>query len=238
MKTKRFLAALLALNIAYGITETPFLDLTDFSVKAENTVAVSDTLDSGMTWSIDEEGTFTITGTGEIDANHHYTIGHGWYDYKERIKKVVIGNGITTIPEFAFAGCENLVAVELPDTIEELGRCSFTGCAKLDKINFPDLRINKELILLFSGNIEEKYLNSKLIDFLLFILNNLVLFWYSSIIGKILLNNSDSFFLFIYSLITLYNSIKLYLGFKIKSFVNFIIFILYLTFWKIVNNES
>lgn len=41
---------------------------------------------------------------------------------------------ITTLDESAFAGCEQLLAIYLPDTVTALGRYAFEGCIRLEEV--------------------------------------------------------------------------------------------------------
>ena len=53
------------------------------------------------TWSVDPEGTLTITGSGEISYP-------GWLKYSANIKKIIVGEEITEITNPVFHGCQNL----------------------------------------------------------------------------------------------------------------------------------
>ena len=54
------------------------------------------------------------------------------------ISKVRIRDGITAIPDYAFAGCENLVDVVIPKTARTIGKCAFAQCVNLTQINIPE----------------------------------------------------------------------------------------------------
>ena len=77
-------------------------------------------------WAFDEAtGTLTISGTGAIYDDFFANI--------PEIKELVIEEGITFIGMGTFAFCENLVHVELPDTLTEIGTGAFrsTGLVEL-----------------------------------------------------------------------------------------------------------
>lgn len=59
-------------------------------------------------------------------------------DLPEGISKVQIRDGITAIPDYAFAGCENLVDVVIPKTARTIGKCAFAQCVNLTQINIPE----------------------------------------------------------------------------------------------------
>lgn len=54
-----------------------------------------------------------------------------WYEYKYSITKVVFGEGVTSIGDYAFFGCSGLTSVEIPDTVETMGMQAFANCTSL-----------------------------------------------------------------------------------------------------------
>lgn len=86
--------------------------------------------------------TLTITGSGAMD---NYTAEGGeltnstmpWAADMLKIKKVVIGEGITHLGEFAFFKATNLKTVSLPSTLVEIGAHSFQYAAKLTQVQLP-----------------------------------------------------------------------------------------------------
>ena len=89
-----------------------------------------------------EEGTVTISGIGEVNQP-----SYGWN--KEKIKKVVVMNGVTSIGEEAFSGCSNLTNIEIPNSVTSIGEKAFSGCSNLASIKIPDTvtNIGKEAFL-------------------------------------------------------------------------------------------
>ena len=110
---------------------------------------------NNLTWTLDDEGTLTISGRGEMYSNIP------WYNYTREISQVVIENGLTTIGISAFEnctklrtitipdgvisigeralyGCMNLTTVEIPDSVTTIGAQTFQGCTKLATVSLPD----------------------------------------------------------------------------------------------------
>ena len=86
---------------------------------------ISGTVGENITWKLAVDGTLTITGTGEMEATP-------WCNYNKSVKKIVISEGITTIADNAFDGCENAEGtLELPTTLKEIGDYAFQDCSKL-----------------------------------------------------------------------------------------------------------
>ena len=82
-----------------------------------------------LTWELDEKGTLTISGTGDMDKT---------FNQNAEIKAVVIGNGITRVCDSAFYFCENLKSVSFPNSLKEIGNYVFYGCTKLTGVTLPD----------------------------------------------------------------------------------------------------
>ena len=93
-----------------------------------------------LTWTLDADGTLTISGTGEMgiqgepDPNEE---DYPWYDYAQSITAVVIESGITTLSRAAFYECGNLASVLLPDTLTYIDDFVFTRCNSLKSISIP-----------------------------------------------------------------------------------------------------
>ena len=51
---------------------------------------------------------------------------------------VTIPNGVTSIGNFAFQYCTNLVSVSTPETVQRIGSYSFSSCAKLSGLTIPE----------------------------------------------------------------------------------------------------
>lgn len=85
-------------------------------------------------WKL-EGSTLTIQGTG---AMYDYTTTtQPWNSYKDQIVTVKILTGATTVGQCAFAYCENLYNVMLPDTITAFKNGAFMGCKKLCGATLP-----------------------------------------------------------------------------------------------------
>ena len=85
-----------------------------------------------LTWSIDEEGTLTISGTGamwdydyvSVDGVWHTTAP--WYSYSPT--KLVLNEGITYIGYYAFQQAEFTGSLTLPESLTSIGSFAFDGC--------------------------------------------------------------------------------------------------------------
>ncbi len=92
-------------------------------------------------WHLDKETLFLyIEGEGDMwdfNGDWQYEAGHmepdpnrslaPWFSYKMYVETVCIGEGVTSISENAFAHCERLTYVSIPDTVCSIGFQSFLG---------------------------------------------------------------------------------------------------------------
>jgi hypothetical protein len=110
----------------------------DVNIIAEFEIAPIDQGNAGfgkLTWKMYGDGTLTITGTGEI---YYGDNPPPWNEYREAIKKVVIGDGVTVIPGAAFRECTALEEVTLPASMTSIGDFAFYKCTALKAITIPD----------------------------------------------------------------------------------------------------
>ena len=82
-----------------------------------------------LTWTLDG-GTLTISGSGAM-ADYIRTNQQPWTNQRRNINKVVIGDGVTSIGDNAFANCPGLKAVELPEN-GDLGTIKYNAFSWLD----------------------------------------------------------------------------------------------------------
>lgn len=54
------------------------------------------------------------------------------------LKKLVIGDNVTEVPDHIASGCTELEEVVLPDGISKISKSAFSGCVSLKKINLPE----------------------------------------------------------------------------------------------------
>jgi hypothetical protein len=58
-----------------------------------------------------------------------------WYFFREYIRYVRIEQGVTSIGDYAFAGCYNLQSIDIPASVTSIGENAFTGCTNLNYIS-------------------------------------------------------------------------------------------------------
>ena len=88
-----------------------------------------------LTWTL-EDGTLTISGTGEMED--YYATTAPWGENCSLIKSVVISDGVTSIGYGAFSGCSSLTSVTIPDSVTTIRYDAFSGCSSLTSVTIPD----------------------------------------------------------------------------------------------------
>ena len=122
----------------------------------------ADTIASGecgaeATWTLDSNGTLTISGTGNM--TDYNSMSAPWYSQANNIKKIVVEDGITNISRYSFSDLRNVTSVSIgsdvteikfrafsndyslksvtiPDNVTSLGNCLFENCSELTTVKF------------------------------------------------------------------------------------------------------
>ncbi len=92
--------------------------------------------DAEQGWSL-QDGTLIITAQGAM-RDYASARETPWFSSRADIRKIVVQNGVTTIGDYAFYGCDNATSVSLPGTVTQIGRLAFYGCKKLTKLDLPN----------------------------------------------------------------------------------------------------
>jgi len=97
------------------------------------TIVESGTLDNGLTWTLDSEGTLSFSGEGALpDVSFGPGGGVPWSLLT--VKKLVIKSGITSIGQSGFANHTALTSVTLPDSVTAIGNNAFSQCSNLQTV--------------------------------------------------------------------------------------------------------
>lgn len=109
---------------------------SDGEVKESIEQIASGTCGNNLTWVLDVRGRLTISGKGNMDNYATYPSAP-WYDYRDRIFSVVIEDGVTSIGNSAFDGC-NISNIEIAQSVNRIGHWAFRGCSNLTRISIPE----------------------------------------------------------------------------------------------------
>ena len=125
---KRLLALLLVFVMVVGLLPQTVLFAS---------AAYSGTCGENLTWTLDDNGALTISGTGAM-KDYSYLSEAPWYNYRSEIKTVVIGDSVTSIGSDAFSDCDALTSVTIGNGVTSIGFQAFSICNALTEITIPD----------------------------------------------------------------------------------------------------
>ena len=95
-----------------------------------------------LTWTLNR-----LTGHLSIEGSGDMTIGYVrpwadskavWFDYTDQIRSVRLPEGLTSIYESAFAGCDALTSVTIPGSVTSIGNSAFSGCSSLTSVTISE----------------------------------------------------------------------------------------------------
>ncbi len=120
-------------NISHYITRYPEGYVPPDDPEANVSIA-SGTLDGGLAWNLTKAGTLTISGKGTM-PDYSSAGDQPWRPNSGKIRKVVIGDGVTGIGSCAFWDC-GVFSAEISDSVTAIGNSAFRG-SSLISVNIP-----------------------------------------------------------------------------------------------------
>lgn len=85
----------------------------------------------------DENGVFVYTGVKVREA------------YRDKVKKVIVKDGVTSIGEGAFSYCKSLTSIAIPSSVTSIGYEAFYRCVSLTSITIPSSVTNIQGLTFF-----------------------------------------------------------------------------------------
>ena len=126
-RTKRLLAVMTAAMMTFG--SIALIPASAAAVKSES-VAVQSGTTGDCTWTLDDDGTLTVSGNGEMG-------GYGYYQW-DNAKKVIINEGVTAIGENEFFACYDLESVSIPSSVKTINKLAFALDEKLTDVTISE----------------------------------------------------------------------------------------------------
>ena len=96
----------------------------------------SGTCGPNLKWYLTDYGVLTISGKGKMYDYSYDNNRAPWYG--NYIKRIIIGDGITTIGRLAFQYCRALTSVTIPNSVTEIGGRAFYNCSALTSVTIPN----------------------------------------------------------------------------------------------------
>ena len=99
-------------------------------------------IDSGswgenLTWTLDENGLLTISGSGAMSPSL-FQDDSEFHRHQDEIVSVSLPEGLTSIGDYAFTTCWNLTSVTIPEGVSSIGKFAFEECSSLNSAVIPD----------------------------------------------------------------------------------------------------
>ena len=91
-----------------------------------------------ITWNFDgSTGTLTLSGNGEM---YNLSPGEGaeWHAYYDKVKRIVINKGISSIGTNAFYGLDQAESIDIPDSVKTIYPGALQGCESIKELNLPN----------------------------------------------------------------------------------------------------
>ena len=128
---KQVLSGLLVLCLIFSL-----LPVSAFADEA----TASGTCGYNLTWTLDGDGTLTISGTGAMTDYSNYGAPYNapWFNSRTPIKSAIISYGVTSIGDYAFYYCTSLTSVTIGNSVTSIGEHAFEGCSSLASVTIPN----------------------------------------------------------------------------------------------------
>lgn len=131
---------------------------TASGTEVKSTIVASGSCGENADWTLDEEGTLIISGTGGMFSN----LGTlPWADHADSIRTLIVEDGVTSLAPISFdeytcltdvtiadsvselywglfSRCYGLKNVRLPSSITDIPQFTFYACTSLEEIQIPD----------------------------------------------------------------------------------------------------
>ena len=109
---------------------------TLMNYSGDSSAETSDVCGDNLTWTLDEKGTLTISGTGDM-YDCPSGISEPLFTPMHLVRTVVICDGVTSIGDYAFFGYPYLSEVTIPNSVKSIGDYAFFQCEALTNITIP-----------------------------------------------------------------------------------------------------
>ena len=150
------------LMLGIVLTAMMLFVLPAMTVRAE--IVDSGECGEDATWTLDDEGTLIISGSGAIKDYEAYSEEESPFQSKI-IQNVIIEDGITRVGTYAFYEQENLKNITFPDSLLSIGQYAFCSSEALNSLILPEqLTTIEEGAFMFCGALKSVVFAESLIS--------------------------------------------------------------------------
>ena len=89
-----------------------------------------------LKWHLTDDGVLTISGKGKMNDYSDSYNSAPWRYFG--VKRIIIGDSVTTIGYSAFDGCSSLTSVTIPNSVTTIGEDAFSNCSSLTSVTIPN----------------------------------------------------------------------------------------------------
>ena len=107
--------------------------LLSISVSAADVIASGKHDGGPVTWTLTSDGVLTISGNRSMQDKSAYE----WASYANQITRVVVEDGITSIPQKAFANYSKLESIYIGNTVTVIATEAFAHCNNIKNLTIP-----------------------------------------------------------------------------------------------------
>lgn len=143
-------------DTSHYITRYPEGYVSPDDPEADKSIASGST--AGLAWNLTNAGTLTISGNGAMQ-DFVSVEDQPWHEHGGKIRKVVVGDGVTSIGSCAFWKCgvlsaeisssvttignsafrgSSILSVAIPSSVKTIGDDVFSGCQNLDSVTISE----------------------------------------------------------------------------------------------------
>ena len=120
-----------------------------------NAQAQSGQCGENLTWSF-SAGALTLSGSGAMTDFSEDTMAP-WYPLRNQILRLELPQGLSNVGNLAFYGCDKLLAVNIPDSVSSIGSYAFANCAALKDLGVRIFRLCQPGCSLSAGKSEHHW---------------------------------------------------------------------------------
>ena len=98
--------------------------------------------DSATLTEVSPKPSGALTIPSELGGQPVTSIGKGAFAGCESLKSIAIPNSVTSFGEGAFCDCESLKSITIPNSVTSIGEDAFYGCASLTSVRVENPSLN------------------------------------------------------------------------------------------------